>query len=153
MTEITARLQDFVESWGSPVVHFVGHSLGGLVIYRFLERFPQQRPGRAVFLGTPCIASRVAEQASQIRLVASLMGQPVADELLQPQERRWTMERPLGIIARTHPIGVGHLLVQFEGDSDRTVAVIETRLPGATDHLLLPLIHLAILSPPRSPPQ
>ena len=83
MTEITARLQDFVESLGSPVVHFVGHSLGGLVIYRFLERFPQQPPGRAVFLGTPCIASRVAEQASQIRLVASLMGQPVADELLQ----------------------------------------------------------------------
>src|ERR1700729_1493124 len=47
MTEITARLQDFVESLASPVVHFVGHSLGGLVIYRFLERFPQQPPGRA----------------------------------------------------------------------------------------------------------
>jgi pimeloyl-ACP methyl ester carboxylesterase len=42
MTEITARLQSFVESLGSPVVHFVGHSLGGLVIYRFLERFPQR---------------------------------------------------------------------------------------------------------------
>jgi pimeloyl-ACP methyl ester carboxylesterase len=149
MTEITARLQDFVESLGSPVVHFVGHSLGGLVIYRFLERFPQQPPGRAVFLGTPCIASRVAEQASQIRLVASLMGQPVADELLQPQERRWTMERPLGIIAGTQPIGVGHLLVQFEEDSDGTVAVSETRLPGATDHLVLPVSHLGMLVSPR----
>jgi pimeloyl-ACP methyl ester carboxylesterase len=150
MTEITARLQSFVESLAAPVVHFVGHSLGGLVIYRFLERFPQQPPGRAVFLGTPSIASRAAEQASQIRLVASLMGQPVADELLQPQERRWTLDdRQLGIIAGTQPIGVGQILAQFEEDSDGTIAVSETRLPGATDHLVLPVSHLGMLVSPR----
>ena len=146
MTEITARLQSFVESLETPRVHFVGHSLGGLVIYRFLERFPQQPPGRAVFLGTPCLASRAAEQAGQFRLVASLMGQPVADELLQPQERRWTMDdRPLGIIAGTQRIGVGQYLAQFEEDCDGTVAVSETRLPGATDHLSLPVSHLGLL--------
>lgn len=150
MTEITSRLQSFVESLGVPSVHFVGHSLGGLVIYRFLERFPQQPPGRAVFLGTPSMASRVAEQASQIRLVASLMGQPVADELLRPQERRWTMaDRPLGIIAGSQPVGVGQIIAQFEEDSDGTVAVSETRLPGATDHLVLPVSHLGMLVSPR----
>jgi pimeloyl-ACP methyl ester carboxylesterase len=150
MSEITARLQSFVESLEAAEVHFVGHSLGGLVIYRFLERFPQQPPGRAVFLGTPAVASRVAEQASHIRLVASLMGQPVADELLQPQERRWTTaERQLGIIAGTQPIGVGQILVEFTEDSDGTVAVSETRLPGATDHLLLPVSHLGMLVSPR----
>jgi pimeloyl-ACP methyl ester carboxylesterase len=145
MTKITARLQSFVESLEAPRVHFVGHSLGGLVIYRFLERFPQQPPGRAVFLGTPCVASRAAEQAAQFRLVASLMGQPVADELLQPQERRWTTDRPLGIIAGTQAIGFGQILAQFEEDSDGTVAVSETRLPGATDHLSLPVSHLGLL--------
>jgi pimeloyl-ACP methyl ester carboxylesterase len=138
-----------VESLEAPRVHFVGHSLGGLVIYRFLERFPQQPPGRAVFLGTPCVASRAAEQAAQFRLVASLMGQPVADELLQPQERRWTMNRPLGIIAGTQPIGVGQILAHFQEDSDGTVAVSETRLPGATDHLSLPVSHLGLLVSPR----
>jgi hypothetical protein len=102
-----------------------------------------------VFLGTPCIASRVAEQASRIRLVAQLMGQPVADELLQPQERRWTVDRPLGIIAGTQPIGVGQILVQFAEDSDGTVAVSETRLPGATDHVALPVSHLGMLASPR----
>jgi pimeloyl-ACP methyl ester carboxylesterase len=149
MTEITARLQAFVQALEAPTVHFVGHSLGGLVIYRFLERFPEQPPGRAVFLGTPCIASRAAEQAGQIRLVASLMGQPVADELLQPQDRRWTMDRPLGIIAGTQPLGVGQILAQFEEDSDGTIAVSETRLPGATDHLVLPVSHLGMLVSPR----
>jgi pimeloyl-ACP methyl ester carboxylesterase len=145
MTKITARLQSFVESLEAPRVHFVGHSLGGLVIYRFLERFPRQPPGRAVFLGTPCVASRAAEQASHFRLVATLMGQPVADELLQPQERYWSMERPLGIIAGSQPIGVGQFLAQFDEDSDGTVAVSETRLPGATDHLVLPVSHLGLL--------
>jgi pimeloyl-ACP methyl ester carboxylesterase len=148
MEKITARLQSFVDSLEAPIVHFVGHSLGGLVIYRFLERFPQQPPGRVVFLGTPCVASRAAEQASQFRLVASLMGQPIADELVRPQvqERRWTLEeRALGIIAGTQAIGVGHILAQFEEDSDGTVAVSETRLPGATGHLLLPVSHLGLL--------
>lgn len=150
MTKITARLQSFVESLAAPRIHFVGHSLGGLVIYRFLERFPQQPPGRAVFLGTPCIASRAAEQASQIRLVASLMGQPVAEELLQPQERHWNQDdRPLGIIAGTNPIGVGQILAQFEEDSDGTVAVSETRLPGATEHIALPVSHLGLLMSAR----
>jgi pimeloyl-ACP methyl ester carboxylesterase len=83
MTEITSRLQRFVRDLKASRLHFVGHSLGGLVIYRFLERYPQQPPGRVVFLGTPSVASRAAVQAGHIRLVASLMGRPVADELLQ----------------------------------------------------------------------
>ena len=128
-------------------MHFVGHSLGGLVIYRFLERFPQQPPGRVVFLGTPCVASRAAVQASHIRLVAHLMGQPVADELLQPHERRWTLaDASSGIIAGTQPLGIGQILAQFEEDCDGTIAVSETRMPGATDHLRLPVSHSACWS-------
>jgi pimeloyl-ACP methyl ester carboxylesterase len=149
MTEITARLQNFVRALRAPAVHFVGHSLGGLVIYRFLERYPDQLPGSVVFLGTPCVASRAAMQASRIRLVASLMGQSVAEELLRPRERRWTMDRPLGIIAGTQPLGVGQILAQFDEDSDGTIAVSETRLPGATDHIVLPVSHLGMLVSPR----
>ncbi|HZO22411.1 MAG TPA: alpha/beta fold hydrolase [Steroidobacteraceae bacterium] len=145
MPEITARLQTFVRELKAPRLHFVGHSLGGLVIYRFLERFPQQPPGRAVFLGTPAVASRAAVQASQIRLVASLMGKSVADELLRPRQRRWQADRPLGIIAGTQPLGFGQLLADFEEDCDGTIGVSETQLPGATDHITLPVSHLGML--------
>ena len=48
MTEITSRLQSFVRGLEASRLHFVGHSLGGLVIYRFLERYPKQPPGRVV---------------------------------------------------------------------------------------------------------
>jgi surfactin synthase thioesterase subunit len=145
MNRITARLADFVRELAAPEVHFLGHSLGGLVIHRFLERFPQQPPGRVVFLGTPSIASRAAEHASRFAPIAHLMGQSVAEELLQPHERRWTHPDPLGIVAGTQPIGLGQLLAQFQEENDGTVALSETRMPGATDHIVLPVSHLGML--------
>lgn len=149
MTEITGRLQRFVRDLKSPCVHLVGHSLGGLVIYRFLERYPTQPWGRVVFLGTPCKPSRVAQQANHIRLVASLLGHSVAQELLRARDRRWAMDRDLGIIAGTQPLGVGRFLAHFDEECDGTVAVSETRLPGAKDHIVLPVSHLGMLMSAR----
>jgi pimeloyl-ACP methyl ester carboxylesterase len=145
MSLISERLAEFVHALASPEVHFVGHSLGGLVIYRFLERFPDQPPGRVVFLGTPSVASRAAEHAARFAPIAHLMGQSVAEELLQPRERRWSQPRALGIVAGTQPLGLGQLLAHFREANDGTVAVSETRMPGATDHISLPVSHLGML--------
>ena len=145
MSTITAHLETCVQGLQSPEVHFIGHSLGGLVIHRFLERFPEQPAGRVVFLGTPCVASRAAERAGRFAPVAHLMGQSVAEELLQPRARRWTHQRPLGIVAGTQPLGFGQLLADFDEPNDGTVAVSETRMPGAADHIILPVSHLGML--------
>ena len=145
MNEIAASLEAFVRELRAPAVHFVGHSLGGLVIHRFLERCPGQPAGGAVFLGTPCVASRAAQRAGRFAPIAHFMGQSVAEELLQTQERRWQQSRPLGIIAGSHPLGLGQLLADFEEENDGTVAVSETRMPGLTDHIVLPVSHLGML--------
>ncbi|MFZ1099622.1 MAG: alpha/beta fold hydrolase [Steroidobacteraceae bacterium] len=144
MLAIAERLDQFVRELEAPIVHLVGHSLGGLVIHRFLERFPQQPEGRVVFLGTPCVASRAAVSAGRFAPVVQLMGE-AAGELLEPRERLWTHPHQLGIVAGSQPLGVGHLLAQFNEDNDGTVAVSETRMPGATDHLVLPVSHLGLL--------
>jgi pimeloyl-ACP methyl ester carboxylesterase len=145
MAAITESLAAFVRELDAATVHFVGHSLGGLVIYRFLERFPNPPPGRVVFLGTPCIASRAAERAGRFAPVAQLMGPSVADELLAPRERRWSFARDLGIIAGTQALGLGQLFAHFDEEHDGTVAVSETRMSGATDHITLPVSHLGML--------
>ena len=126
-------------------LHFVGHSLGGLVIYRFLERHPDPPPGRVVFLGTPCVGSRAAERAGRFGPVAQLMGRSVAEELLHTHARHWGHARELGVIAGSQSIGVGHLIAGFDEPNDGTVAVSETRMPGAADHLVLPVSHMGML--------
>jgi len=142
---IAAQLDEFVRALAAPEVHFIGHSLGGLVIHRFLERFPVQPPGRVVFLGTPSVGSRAAERAARFAPIAHLMGQSVAEELLRPQERRWTSPRALGIVAGTQRLGLGQLIAHFDEENDGTIAVSETCMPGATDHIVLPVSHLGML--------
>jgi pimeloyl-ACP methyl ester carboxylesterase len=145
MEHIAASLERFVRELHADSVHFVGHSLGGLVIHRFLERFPEQPPGRALFLGTPAVSSRAAQSAARFAPLAHFWGQSVAEELLHTHERRWERARPLGIIAGSQPLGLGQFLAGFEEENDGTVAVSETRMPGATDHITLPVSHLGML--------
>jgi pimeloyl-ACP methyl ester carboxylesterase len=145
MAEIATQLQRFVGELRPKALHLVGHSLGGLVIYRFLERFPAQAPGRVVFLGTPAVASKAAVSAARMRWAASLIGNCVAEELLVERERSWTHARELGVIAGTHAIGLGQLFAGFDEDNDGTIAVSETRLPGLTDHIALPTSHMGML--------
>jgi len=145
MAEVTSRLAAFVQELEAATLHFVGHSLGGLVIYRFLERYPQQPPGRVVFLGTPSVASRAAVGTARMRWGAPLVGRCITEELLTRRERRWNGARDLGIIAGTQRLGLGRLVAHFDEDNDGTVAVSETRLPGATDHITLPVSHLGML--------
>jgi len=114
-----------------------------------LEQFPEQPPGRVVFLGVPAIASRTAVSVARRGWGLTPLGRCIAEELLTERSRRWTASRELGIIAGTHPVGLGRLFVKFDEDSDGTVAVSETRLPGATDSVALPVSHTGMMLSPR----
>lgn len=150
MSEIAVRLAEFVRGLDAERVHFVGHSLGGLVIYRTLEHVTDLPPGRVVFLGTPSVASAAAVGAAQRLASASkLLGRCVAEELLTEQSRRWEIDRELGIIAGTRPVGLGQFFTTMDGDNDGTVAVSEARLPGATDFLTMPVGHMGLLMSAR----
>lgn len=150
MSEIAVRLAEFTRALGAERVHFVGHSLGGLVIYRTLEHVTDLPPGRVVFLGTPAVASRAAVGAAQMLASASkLLGRCVAEELLTERARRWKIDRQLGIVAGTRRVGLGHLITTLDGDNDGTVAVNETRLPGATDFITMPVGHMGLVMSAR----
>ncbi len=155
MPKVAARLARFAAALrhrhGVPV-HFLGHSLGGLVVYRLFEQGEPARCGldltgtRVVLLGTPAKASQVAQQLGSSRLGRFLMGAAAAAvELLLPVERRWRFAPPLGLICGDRGQGMGRLLVRFPGPNDGTVQVAETALPGASDWILLPVSHTGLL--------
>jgi pimeloyl-ACP methyl ester carboxylesterase len=145
MDEIADALDVFIATVDAPRVHLLGHSLGGIAILRCLERHPQQPPGRVVFMGTPSVASQAATALGHFRFGRALLGPAAGKELLSTHQRSWLHERELGIIAGTQPLSLGRLVVHFDEPNDGTVAVSETRLPGAKAHLLVSVSHSGML--------
>jgi len=143
--DVVTALDQTVRGLEAPRVHLVGHSLGGLVIHRALQRAPQWPPGRVVFLGTPSLGSDAAARFRALPLGGVFMGH-AAEALLDPVPRTWSVPRELGIVAGNDAFSFGQVITHFGNEpNDGTVSVAETRLPGATAHLILPVGHTGML--------
>lgn len=139
-------LERFVERVRADRIHFVGHSLGGIVLSRYFERARDPRIGRVVMLGAPLGGSRSAQAVARHAFLRRVIGPLVARELVEPCEpRRWNCAHELGLIAGTRPMGLGQFFAKFDEDCDGTVAVSETKLPGHTAHVTLPVSHMGML--------
>jgi len=144
LDEIASRLRRFVTALGVPRVHFVGHSLGGLVVLHTLALNTLQSVGRVVLLGSPVVGSRAAERLSHSSPGRALLGRALLE---------WRVERGIavasrfevGMIAGTVCFGMGRLLVRLPVPNDGVVCLDETRMPGLRDHLALPLSHSAMI--------
>jgi pimeloyl-ACP methyl ester carboxylesterase len=145
LAAIAGALRETIKRTEAPRVHLLGHSLGGSVILHCLERYAMTQPGRVVFMGAPVLGSRSARILCRWGLGRRVAGRAVADALVTQGERRWDAPRELGIIAGTLPVGFGRLLLRFGEPNDGTVAVSETRLPGATAYAELPVNHMGLL--------
>lgn len=153
LDENAARLAEFAaaagrEAGGGPV-HLVGHSLGGVLALRMLEEHPDAPEGRVVCLGSPLCGSRAAIGLKRWRWGEEVLGRTLAAGVLEEPASRWcapvTEDREVGVIAGNRPIGGGRLLAGFREENDGTVAVSETRLPGARSHLVLPVTQTGLV--------
>lgn len=144
--DAATALDDTVRRLEASCVHLIGHSLGGLVIQRALEREPRWPPGRVVFLGTPALGSSTARRFHGWPLGDVLLGHS-AEALLPSGPRAWGSSRELGIVAGSDSFALGSLAAGFGADepNDGLVSVAETRLPGATAHVTLPVGHSTML--------
>lgn len=143
------RLVDCIREAGTDTVHLVGHSLGGVLALHALARNEGLPPGRVVCLGSPLAGSRVAQVLNRHKWGRPILGPTLTRCVLERPATQWssavTAGREVGIIAGIRPMGFGRLFTEFNEDNDGTVAVAETRLPGATDHLLLPVTHTVMV--------
>jgi Alpha/beta hydrolase family len=143
---VLEQLAQFVSRIEADRLHFVGHSLGGIVLHRYFESAKNLPPGRVVFLGSPTVKSKTAERVGRLPVLRSMIGRMVTDELVQPAgTREWRSERELGLIAGTRPMGLGRFFARFDEDCDGTIGVSETKLPGHSAHLTLPVSHMGML--------
>ena len=142
--ENARRLHKLVTSIDAPAVHFVCHSLGGVVLLRYFDLHPSLIRGRVVMLGSPVNGSHVAKRLSKHWYSRWLVGRSANEGLLEGGPT-WNSWRDIGIIAGTMPVGVGMLSGRLPLPHDGTVCVSETELHGATDFITLPVTHTGLL--------
>jgi pimeloyl-ACP methyl ester carboxylesterase len=136
-------LAQFTRQSHSTALHFVGHSMGGLVIMRMLANEPALARGRVVLLGTPLQGSQVARRLLRLPAGAVLLG-ALATDLCQAQPR-WAEGREIGMIAGCKAFGLGRLLGRPGAGSDGTVALSEADAPGLSARVVLPVSHTGML--------
>lgn len=126
-------------------VHYIGHSMGGVVVLRHLLESPRsETPERAVLLGAPVRGSQAARAFERQPWGSLLLGKSI--EMWRsafPEVIRDGLE--VGAIAGTKAIGLGPLFVDLPEPSDGVVTVDETLIPGLCDHLVLPVSHTGML--------
>ena len=141
-------LHALLEHVDTPVVHFLAHSMGGLVVRHLFHHYPQRRPGRVVTMGTPHQGSYAAQIMHHSGL-GYFVGRGLEGGLLGDAPA-WTNSHQLGSIAGTLNLGLGLLFPGMPAPADGMIAVVETQLPGMTDHICLPVSHMQMLVDPTA---
>lgn len=137
-------LQRFVARLPETTVHFVAHSLGGLVVQRLFALYPGQRSGRVVTLGTPYQGSVAARGLARFRAGRFFLGNSFQQGLAD-RSRNWIATQPLGVIAGDLSIGGGRIFGGLSPSNDGTIGVDETRILGAAEHRIVHVSHMGLL--------
>jgi pimeloyl-ACP methyl ester carboxylesterase len=125
-------------------IHFVGHSMGGLLARVYIARHRPKRLGRVVMLGTPNSGSEIADRLKDSKPFRAFFG-PAGQQL---GTRRSAVDNamlppvdyPVGIIAGDRSIDPV-ASVFLPKPHDGRVSVANTRLDGMTDHIVIRTAH------------
>lgn len=148
-----AKVIDSLE--GIEEINFVAHSLGNLVVRHYLGdhtrpeagQAPDPRIRRIVMLGPPNQGAQMAEALGEYRLfhaVAGASASQLGRDWKKFSTNLVTPACPFGILAggRGTERGYNPLLGR---DNDLVVSVESTRLPGAADFAVLPVVHTLMM--------
>jgi len=121
-------------------IHFVGHSMGGLLARAYLARYRPKRLGRVVMLGTPNGGSEIADRLKNFLPYRAWFG-PAGQQLGTRRDAAIhailpPANYPVGIIAgnrSVYPVSSAFL----PRPNDGRVSVENTKLDGMADHVVV----------------
>lgn len=138
------RLANQIANVEATRVHLVGHSLGGVIVMRYLQRGADPRVQRAVLLGSPVSGCRAAAGLAGRVGGELMMGESLA-VWREPVDVSVDPRFEIGAIAGTRALGLGAVVTHLPKPNDGVVCLDETKFPALRDHLALPLGHTMML--------
>lgn len=128
---------------GATTIHFVTHSLGGILVRSYLARHTIPELGRVVMLGPPNQGSELVDKLGTLWFFKRING-PAGDELGTEVHSVTCRLGPanfcVGVIAGNRSINwINSCLIP--GPDDGKVSVARARLEGMTDFVVVPATH------------
>ena len=132
----------------APRVHFVTHSMGGILVRYYLRHHNMPNLGRVVMLAPPNRGSEIVDNLSDAPGFLWLNGPAGAQLGTGPASlpaQLGPVDYPVGVIAGT--LTINPILSQYlPNPDDGKVSVARTRVEGMADFITLPTSHPLILS-------
>ena len=154
-------LRSVIDQLGPDVteINFVGHSLGNIVLRHYLQATTDPKSGlqgdqrirRTVMIGPPNQGSRMARLLKASLLFKAIGGASGAQLSIgweQLEAELATPKHEFGIISGGQADDQRISNFVLSGKDDFTVSVDETKLVGAKDHLIRPLLHGTMMNQP-----
>jgi len=144
ISEFAAQLQSLILSLeGIEKIHFVVHSLGGLVVRKWCQDYSDPRAGRLVMIGTPNSGAEIADILKGNLLFQWIFGPSGQQLLADPKAFIATLPEPtmeFAVIAGAKGDSEGFNPL-IPGDDDGIVTLQSARLPGAADSISVRALH------------
>jgi Palmitoyl protein thioesterase len=124
-------------------VNFVTHSLGGIVLRKYLNENNLENLGRVVMLGPPNRGSEVVDRLKNVpgfKLINGPAGLQLGTGKDSVPNTLGPVTYPVGIIAGSstfNPV----LSQMLPNPDDGKVSVERTKVEGMTDHVVMPVTH------------
>ncbi len=138
---------DSCKSSGADTVHFVTHSMGGILVRYENERAPIEELGRVVMLGPPNQGSELVDKTRDWPGFASLSGPAGLQLGTSPESipaKLGPVDFELGVIAGTNTINL-LASAMLPNPDDGKVSVESTKVSGMKDHLVVSDSHRYIV--------